>query len=181
MPAGELGSQPGHLRGGGEHQGAECSDGEAVQGFSRSRPHQPHQYRRDEHEKQATDGHAETVAQDPGSGDAHTQSDVVRLGDHRARQEYPSDAEADAETGRRDQGGGRDVAIDVGLLQVDQEQQRQSERGNGDQCGGQAEQGGGGQGNEDHSQTRQERQPRSGGQMREKRTDDVRPQQMLTG
>jgi hypothetical protein len=116
--------------------GAQCSDGEAVQGFSRSRPHQPHQQSRDEHEQQAADRHPKPVAKDPGSGDAHAQSDVVGLGHHRAGQEYPSDAEADAEPGRHHQGRGRHVAIDVGLLQIDEEQQGQSERGNGDQCGG---------------------------------------------
>ncbi len=85
-----------------------------------------------EHEHQAADGYAETVAEHPGSGDADAESDVVLLRDHRPRQQHPSDTEADAQSRGHHQGAGGDVVVDVGLLQVDEEQQRKPKCGNGD-------------------------------------------------
>ena len=127
------------------------------------------------------DGDAETVAEDPGPGDAHAESDVVLLGEHRTRQQHPSDTEADAQSGGHHQDAGGHVVVDVGLLEIDEEQQRKAKRGNGDQAAGTRNRVVATRAANDHAEPEQERHARAGRQVWEQRADDVRRQEMLAG
>ena len=135
-PGGELRGQSGQGRRRGEGECAERTDHEAVHGLSRRWPQQTHHHCGHQHQDHAPDRDAEPLSGYPTRRDTGAQRHAVRARDDRTGQQYPPDAQPDAQRRSEKQCAPRHIAEDVGLPHVHQEQQRKAERRHRDQCRG---------------------------------------------
>ena len=127
QPGGELRGQPGQGCCRGEGERPERTDHEAVHGLSRRRPQQAHHHHGHQHREHAPDRDNEPLSSYPARRDPGAQRHAVRVRDDRAGQQYPPDAEPDAQRRREKQCARGHIAEDVGLPQVHKEQQRKAE------------------------------------------------------
>ena len=91
-----------------------------------------------------------------------------------AGQHYPTHADGDPQQGGDHEDATRDVAVDAGLLPIDQEQEGQAERCDGDQSAWQSQCHGEGHREQHQDETEIERRSGKLRQVREQRTGDRR-------
>ena len=157
----ELRSEPGQRRRRRERQRTERPDGEPFQGFSRRRPQHPDEHGGQQHQDDPAERNQDAHPHHARADDRRTQSDLVGPSEHRTRQQHPSHREPDGQRDGEHQGADREVAEGIRLAQVQDEQHRQSQGGDGDQRRGQTEQGEGDQRRDEHQQPDPERRARA--------------------
>ena len=179
-PRGELRCQPDNRGGGGEADGAQRPDDEAVQRLP-GRACESHHHRGYQHDDRSADGHRDAHHHRQLSGVRVGQRYVVEARDQGAGRHRPSDTESDTEQCGGHQRTKGEVPVDVCFVEIEHEHQRKAERDDRDHGRLPVQQSTGDQQQNEHGEARTKCRAGPVRKVREQRTRHRQAHHVLAG